>query len=97
MKILERLAAADAGRMRGWGWVALLTSLVLLAFFPHQLSAVLAKANLLALAAWAGYWIDRSAFPYARPGDLEESARDSAAMRRAIVIAGTMLSMALAL
>jgi len=87
----------DAGRMGSWAWVALLTTVVLLFVYPHQAGTVLLKVNLLALAAWAGYWIDRSAFPYARPGDLLGPERSAAAMRRAVIIAGAMLSMALAL
>ena len=72
-------------------------TVVLLFVYPHQAGTVLLKVNLLALAAWAGYWIDRSAFPYARPGDLLGPERSAAAMRRAVIIAGAMLSMALAL
>jgi hypothetical protein len=97
MKILDMLKSNDAGRMRWWLWLALATSLLVLALFPHQIGTVLAKANLLTLAAWAGYWIDRSAFPYARPGDLEGVHQDAAGLRRAVVIAATMLAMALAL
>lgn len=89
--------AHDSGRMGAWGYLALLTSIGLFVLYPHQLGTVLMKANLLALAAWAGYWIDRSAFPYARPGDLIGPERSAAATRRAVIIAGAMLSMALAL
>ena len=34
---------------------------------PQQLPTSVYKLNLIALAAVAGYWIDRSIFPYARP------------------------------
>lgn len=97
MKILDMLKSNDAGRMRWWLGLALATSLLVLILFPHQIGTVLAKANLLTLAAWAGYWIDRSAFPYARPGDLYGARQDAAGLRRAVVIAATMLAMALAL
>lgn len=93
---LKRLVH-DSGRMGAWAYLSLLTSVALLILYPQQLGTVLMKGNLLALAAWAGYWIDRSAFPYARPGDLTGADQSAAAMRRAVVISGSMLSLALAL
>ena len=53
------------------GSVFLLIALALLAAIavvsPRQLPVVLYKAALITLAAWLGYWLDRSLFPYARP------------------------------
>lgn len=94
---MMNLKSLGAGRMGSWAWIAAATGVGLLVLYPQQVGTVLAKANLLALASWAGYWIDRSAFPYARPGDLIGPERSAAAMRRAVIIAGSMLSMALAL
>lgn len=45
--------------------VALLCLLWLIA--PQQSPVVLYKLCLLACAAYLGYWIDRSLFPYSRP------------------------------
>lgn len=64
---INRLRASRLPRMWDWGVVALVL-LVLVAFLaPHQLPVSLYKLSLVALAAVAGYWIDRSLFPYARP------------------------------
>lgn len=60
---------------RLWGW--LLITLALLAcvwaIAPHQLPVSLYKLSLVTLAAVVGYWLDRSLFPYARPGTLMDS------------------------
>ena len=37
---------------------------------PQQMSVLLNKLFLVTLSAYLGYWISRSATPYARPGDL---------------------------
>jgi hypothetical protein len=54
-------------RLTDW----LIITLVLLAavwvLAPHQLPVSLYKLSLVSLAGVAGYWIDRSMFPYARP------------------------------
>jgi hypothetical protein len=50
-------------------WLIIAALLAALVFFmaPQQLPVSLYKLSLVALAAVAGYWIDRSVFPYARP------------------------------
>ena len=101
--MLERLTklikASDLTRMQGFAWVAIATSIAILAIYPQQAGVVLFKANLLALAAWAGYWIDRAAFPYGRPHTFRDHSPESisAQMRRAIIIAASMVAFALAL
>lgn len=53
-----------------------------------QLPDMFAKAALLALGGWAGYWLDRALFPYDRPhrylldpdDALDEAALDGAAL-----------------
>ncbi len=45
--------------------LALMGAVGLLA--PQQLPISLYKLSLVTSAAWVGYWIDRSLFPYARP------------------------------
>ncbi|PAU99912.1 hypothetical protein CBG25_19685 [Arsenophonus sp. ENCA] len=55
-------------RLAGWLWTAL-TLLVLMGLLsPQQLPVVLYKLSLISLAAVLGYWLDRSLFPKARPG-----------------------------
>ena len=55
-------------RLSGW----LLTSVLLLGIIalvsPQQLPVVIYKLALITLAAVLGYWLDRSLFPKARPG-----------------------------
>lgn len=46
---------------------------------PGSLIAVsLYKLHMASLAGWAGYWIDRLTFPYARPHELLHAADDVA-------------------
>lgn len=58
------------------------------AFAPQQLPVVLYKLVLVTLFGFAGYWVDRFIFPYARPhtqnGTLPQ-------LRRAIVVAACVL------
>lgn len=73
MSIRSKLAAAWAvlhARMAGWLYVSLLFAFAVVAIAPYQLPVTLYKLSLITVAAWLGYWLDRSLFPYARPGDL---------------------------
>lgn len=47
--------------------VAIVLSVLVLLLAPQQLPVSVYKLSLIALAAVAGYWIDRRLFPYARP------------------------------
>lgn len=95
---LNELRAKGAARMKEVGLVALASLLALALIFPHQIGVVLSKINLLSLAAIGGYWIDRTAAkPERRPHLLVGIDRSVAEMRRALIIAAAMLSMALAL
>lgn len=64
---LPRLPKLLRWRMSDWLLAAILLSFAIWWIAPHQLPVSLFKLNLIALAAVAGYWIDRSLFPYARP------------------------------
>jgi len=65
MKIwLQRLARV---RMADWVIAAALLTLLVWLMAPQQLPVTVYKLSLVALAGLAGYWIDRSLFPYARP------------------------------
>ncbi len=54
-------------RLTSWWLFALVLSALVFAISPAQVPVALFKINLISLAAIAGYWIDRSVFPYARP------------------------------
>lgn len=54
-------------RMLDWLLAAVLLTIFVWQLAPQQLPVSLYKLSLIALAAVAGYWIDRSLFPYARP------------------------------
>ena len=112
-------------RMKGWLLAALALALLVWLMAPQQLPVSLYKLSLVAMAAVAGYWIDRSLFPYARPdcflapddaetvelqpgdvpgecGAVIEVAPDAqpillaaAMLRRAVIVAATMLAVGL--
>jgi hypothetical protein len=45
---------------------------------PGSLTAVsLYKLHMASLAGWAGYWLDRLTFPYARPHELLDQEQDA--------------------
>ncbi len=54
-------------RMANWLLAAVFLCVLVFLLAPQQLPVSLYKLSLIALAAVAGYWIDRSLFPYARP------------------------------
>lgn len=66
---LSRLVSATP-RPRLWGWLlaAVVLFLVIALVSPQQLPVVVYKLSLISLAAVLGYWLDRSLFPKARPG-----------------------------
>ena len=71
MSILSKLAAvwsALHARMAGWLYVSLLLAVAILLLAPYQLPVTLYKLSLITTGAWVAYWLDRSFFPYARPG-----------------------------
>lgn len=83
-------------RMTDW----LLFTLLLLAIIwwaaPQQLTVSIYKLSLITMAAVAGYWIDRSLFPYSRPDQIKLVEAHSAAMiRRAIIVGAAMLAVSL--
>ncbi|MDO5290222.1 MAG: putative holin [Pseudomonadota bacterium] len=53
--------------MTDWLIVALALAALVWLMAPQQLPVSVYKLSLLTMAAVAGYWIDRSLFPYARP------------------------------
>ena len=55
-------------RLRGWLVAAVLLLLIIALVSPQQLPVVVYKLSLISLASVLGYWLDRSLFPKARPG-----------------------------
>lgn len=86
-------------RMDNWLAIALVLTALIAWVAPQQLGVTAYKLSLIALAAFAGYWIDRAAFPYARPDDLsieKSEARFAYAMqRRAIIMAACILGVSI--
>lgn len=92
-------------RMVGWAWVTLFLLIAIGVTAPQQLPVSLYKLSLITSAAWVGYWIDRSLFPYARPDAFLEGplvvrkgcyrAFAAAQQRRAIIIAACIIGVAL--
>lgn len=54
-------------RMAPWLAVSVMLAITIALIAPQQLPVSLYKLSLITSAAWAGYWIDRGLFPYARP------------------------------
>lgn len=96
-------------RLAGWALLSCVLTLVVAVIAPQQLPVSLYKLNLIALAAVAGYWLDRSLFPYARPDSFLDGlwrpadcplwvagALAAASMlRRALIVAAAMIAVGL--
>ena len=93
----------QAPRLSGWLLITLVLLACVWAIAPHQLPVSLYKLSLVTLAAVAGYWIDRSLFPYARPDSYlmgmmradQLQLMGMAMLRRAIIVGAAMLAMGL--
>ena len=80
--------------------ILLLTAVFLIS--PAHIPVIIFKASLVTLAAILGYWIDYLLFPHMRPGIIDKIEQDpiiraSIAIRRAIIIFGTILGISMAL
>lgn len=64
---MSLLSKIRAPRMIDWLIVSVVLCALIWLIAPQQIPTSLYKLSLLSLAAVAGYWIDRSLFPYARP------------------------------
>lgn len=107
-KPIPDLTIPPPPRLLGWLLVALLLAGAVWLIAPQQLPVSLYKLSLVSMAGVAGYWLDRSLFPYARPDrlfagvprgnddDAETMARavmvSAAMLRRALVVAAAMLA-----
>ena len=106
MKLAQIRKLASSVRMLDWLLVSVALLAVIWVVAPQQLPVSLYKLSLLALAAYVGYRIDRSLFPYARPDRFiptsigVESGSQAVAFaasmqRRAIIVGCAMLAVGL--
>ena len=90
----------DKLRMAEWLLISVLLMFAIWTFAPQQLGVSLYKFSLITTAAWVGYWIDRSLFPYARPDKLDYVVGGApiiaaAQLRRALIISSCVIAAAL--
>lgn len=91
----------DKLRIGPWLILAIITTIGVGLLYPHQLGVLLWSLTKLCWGAYLGYWIDRSIFPYARPGSFTfdgpggMSAIALLMLRRAIIIAAAVLALGL--
>ena len=97
MDIKSTARTAATSRMSLWLYISIPLMALIIIMSPQKLGLVLYKVNLITIAAWLGYWIDRGAFPYARPDQIGEDLMSSAMIRRALIIASSILAMAMGL
>lgn len=84
--------------MKEVGIIAVLSMILIGLLVPERVGTILLKVNLLAIAAYGGYWVDRlSSRPARRPHLLVGVDRSMAEQRRCWIICACMLSMALGL
>jgi hypothetical protein len=64
---MPKLAQIKAPRMTDWLIITAILFIIIYQVAPQQLPLSVYKLSLVTMAAVFGYWIDRSAFPLARP------------------------------
>ncbi|AYQ43242.1 membrane protein [Burkholderia aenigmatica] len=91
-------------------WLVASIVLAILAYTTRQsdplLSVTFYKAHLMSLGGWGGYWLDRLIFPYARPHEFLDECEvegkycldgfQGASLRRAIIVAASLICVGLA-
>lgn len=92
---MDKQALIDKFRTWPWLFAAVITTAIVAAIAPYQIGVLVWSLSKLALGAYLGYWIDRSIFPYARPGSVANTHRHMAAIRRAIIVAASVLALGL--
>lgn len=83
----------DKARMLQWLIVAIVLYAIAMAVTQPQIQTALWKCGNVTMAAWLGYMIDRHAFYYERCMENNHMCQ----MRRAIIMAATMLAIGLGL
>lgn len=92
--VVAPMRGCGIGRMWPGLLLTALLSWVVWQIAPLLVGAMVNKMLMVTSGGVAGYWIDRWLFPYARPHDLCGTDFEAAQLRRAIIVAAAMLSMA---
>ncbi|SJN14249.1 Putative inner membrane protein [Halomonas citrativorans] len=98
---MNKQTLLDKFRIGPWLILAIITSIAVGFLYPHQLGVLLWSLTKLCWGAYLGYWIDRSMFPYARPGDWCSTHTPGNGLlpllmlRRVIIIAAAILALGL--
>lgn len=87
----------DYVRVSPLAFLAVAGLAVIAVFAAQQIGVILYKATIIATSGYGGYWIDRVVFPYARPHEVDNEFFSAAMIRRAVIVAATILAGALAL
>lgn len=82
-------------RMSGALGFALAFAVLIAWLAPHQLGVTAYKLSLAGLAVIAGYWADRELAPHSRPHTLTGLIRALAELRRALVVFGFLIALAI--
>ena len=90
MGITSATKSVATSRMSTWVWISIPLLLVVAILSPQKIGLVVYKINLITIAAALAYWIDRTAFPYARPDQVAEALMPSAMIRRSIIMAAVV-------
>jgi len=80
--------------MRMAGWLVAGLALIVGCWWmhPEQLEVYMWKAALLTSLFWLAYWLDRTAYPYARPHEAPTEVLKAAyQIRRALVILAVVI------
>ena len=95
--MLKDILLKTHNRLRLWPWlaVALVTSTGVAVYRPEMAGLLLWTLCKLSFGAWLGYLVHRSIERGPRPHELEGDCRDQALLRRAIIVASSMLALAL--
>lgn len=103
----EKLPGVLRIRMLWCGLYATALLLIVAWAAPQQLPVIVYKLSLILLASVAGYWLDRWAFPYARPDRFLTEAGEvrvnhkrvfgATLIRRAIIMGAAMLAVGMGL
>jgi hypothetical protein len=98
-KSAKAIRAHVSLRASPWLVLALINCIVMAFKAPWQLGVLSWKLSGISLAAYLGYWFDRSFFPYARPHKEKEADQTSfyvASIRRALIVIGVVIAFMLA-
>lgn len=97
MSMVSATKSVVSSRMSMWFYISIGLMVIVTLLAPQKLGMLIYKVNLITIAAWLGYWIDRLTFYYARPDQVPEALQAAANIRRAVIMAACILAMAIGL